>query len=73
MGNQGTAVRVEVCPIGAEGLKRKHTIGANIGAVDQRLKGFQYGSIGGLGYQSQQMEAAGGLNDGNLVSFSFPG
>ena len=49
---------VEVCAIGAECLKRNHTAGADILAVQQRLEGFQYGSICGLGQQAQQWALA---------------
>jgi hypothetical protein len=45
---------VEVGAIGAEGLKRNDAAGADIFSVQQRLKGLQYGSIGGLGQHAQQ-------------------
>jgi len=48
------AVGVEVGAIGAEGLKRNDAAGADVFSVQQRLKGLQYGSIGGLGQQTQQ-------------------
>jgi hypothetical protein len=47
-------VRVEVRPIGAGGLKRNNTTGTHIFSVQQRLKGFQYGSIGSLRQQAHQ-------------------
>jgi len=47
-------VWINVRPIGAEGLKRNDAAGADIGAVEQRLEGFQYGSICGLRQQAQQ-------------------
>ena len=37
-----------------EGLKRQHAGGADIFAGEQRLKGFQYRGIGGLGQQTEQ-------------------
>jgi hypothetical protein len=58
MGNEGVAVAVEVRPEGAEGLDRYHAAGAHILAVQQRLKGFQYGSLCGLRQQAQQLPLA---------------
>jgi hypothetical protein len=49
---------IDVCPIGPEGLKRNHTAGAYIGAVEQRLEGFQNRCISRLGQQAQQLALA---------------
>ena len=54
IGNNCVAVGVEVGAIGAEGLKRNGTAGADVFSVQQRLKGFQYGGVGGLRQQCQQ-------------------
>jgi hypothetical protein len=56
--NQGMGVRVEVGPIGAMGLQRDDTAGADIGAVKQRLEGFQDRGIGRLRQQAQQLAVA---------------
>ncbi len=47
-------MRIEVGPVSAVGLQRQDETGADVGAAEQGLKGFQYRGIGGLGQQSQQ-------------------
>jgi len=54
IGNQGMGVGIPI-RIGAEGLQRNDAAGADIGALKQRLEGFQDRRIGGLGKQPKQL------------------
>ena len=77
IGNDGMAMRMEVGPIGTEGLNRQHTAGPNIFTVKQCLEGSADGLISGAGKEAQKAafsleEAADGFgNSEDPVSISY--
>ncbi len=58
LGNQGMRVRIEIGPVGAEGLQRNDAAGTDVTAAKECLESLPNRRVGGLGQKAHQLAVA---------------